>query len=355
MNTWNFEHARAWYDAQPWRVGCNFLPSTAINQLEMFQEDTYDPETIDRELGWAEQIGFTTLRVYLHDLVWSEDQKGCTERIHDFLAIAARHGMVITCVLFDDCHRPDPRPGIQPLPVYGVHNSGWMQSPGKTRVMQYHDGTISHREKMRLENYVTGVISTFAHDERILLWDIYNEAGQNGYEDASYPLLRSAWQWAQSVRPSQPLTACIDGTVGEKNRAFNAEMSDVITFHCYDGATLEACIQQHQNMYNGRPAICTEYMAREYGTTFQHSLPLFKRYGVSCYNWGLVAGKSQTHFNWKSIEKLEERRHAKAFVHHLDDIPEPPLWFHDIFRRDGTPYDSEETACIRRITRADVA
>ena len=134
MNRWTVNQANEWYEAQPWLVGCNFLPSIAINQLEMSQVDTYDPETINRELGWAEELGFNTVRVFLHDLVWSYDMEGFAALIDDFLGIAKRHGMKVLFVLFDDCHRPDPQPGPQPLPVRGVHNSGWTQSPGrKTR------------------------------------------------------------------------------------------------------------------------------------------------------------------------------------------------------------------------------
>lgn len=44
-----------WEDC--WYFGANFIPSTAINQLEMWQKETFDPTTIDRELGFARKIG----------------------------------------------------------------------------------------------------------------------------------------------------------------------------------------------------------------------------------------------------------------------------------------------------------
>ncbi|MFC1672258.1 hypothetical protein ACFL01_03890, partial [Planctomycetota bacterium] len=191
---------------------------------------------------------------------------------------------------------------------------------------------------------VHGILGRFADDVRVLMWDVYNEPCNN---DKSNELLQATWQWAQETRPSQPLTACIEGSAGEKNLATNAAQSDVITFHCYGGEQLEKTIVQHEAAHSGRPVICTEYMSRELGTTFQHSLPIFKTHRVGCCNWGLVAGKSQTHFNWKTVERLEELRQQEAFLHPGDPIPEPPLWFHDIFRIDGTPFDRAEVDFIR--------
>ena len=100
----------------------------------------------------------------------------------------------------------------------------------------------------------------------------------------------------------------------------------------------------------GRPLICTEYMAREFGTTFQFSLPLFKDFKVGCYNWGLVAGKSQTHFGWATILDLHKKKENGEFIEKGDSIPEPEIWFHDILREDGSPYDEEEVAFIKKIT-----
>jgi len=254
--------------------------------------------------------------------------------------------MKILMVFFDDCHRPSPELGIQPLPVAGVHNAGWQQSPGQKIALQFHDGTVSEEERTRLRDYVQQVLKRFTGDERILMWDVYNEAGN---DDKSNELLTEVWSWAKEVKPSQPLTACLDGTFGEKNVALNARESDIITFHRYEGDRLEEQILKHKENHSGRPIICTEYMAREMGTTFQHSLPIFKKHGVGCYNWGFVAGKSQTHFNWGTVDKLEELKEQGALLQPGDAIPEPPLWFHDIYRIDGTPFDEAEIACIKQI------
>src|SRR6476619_2930848 len=88
---WTTEQANAWYAKQPWFAGCNYAPSTAINQLEMWQAETFDPKTIDRELTWAEDLGFNSIRVFLHHLVWQQDPKAYIKRIDQFLRIANKH------------------------------------------------------------------------------------------------------------------------------------------------------------------------------------------------------------------------------------------------------------------------
>lgn len=323
---WTPEKAQAWYSKQGWLVGANFLPSTAINQLEMWQAETFDTATINRELGWAAAIGMNVMRVYLHDLAWKADAAGFKRRIDLFLSIAAKQKIKILFCLFDDCWNPDATIGKQPAPRPGVHNSGWVRSPNRT----------VHNDSSQwdyLENYVKDILHTFQNDSRIVLWDLYNEPGNSGYHLSSLPLLKKIFEWAWSVRPSQPLTAGI----WYENKTFNEfqlASSDVITFHNYNNAeSLEKQIQELQQF--GRPLICTEYMARTRGSRFQTHLPVFKKYGVAAINWGLVAGKSNTIYPWDTP---------------VPDGSEPPIWFHDIFRKDGTAYDPEEITVIKNLT-----
>ena len=347
MTQWSEEKANSWYQDQPWLVGCNFLPSSAINQLEMFQAETFDLDILNKEIGWAKDLGFNSLRVYLHDLLWDEPNN-LFNKLDAFLDICTLHSIRPILVLFDDCHRPFPKKGQQPLPVTGVHNSGWKQSPGMALVHAIHDETISKEELLRLEGFVKGILEKYKTDERILMWDLYNEPGQFGVGEKSLTLLKLTWEWAQSIRPSQPLTACMDGSVGEKIIELNAKNSDVITFHAYESHKLEETIVKLQKI--GRPVICTEYMAREFGTTFQFSMPIFKNKSVGCYNWGLVAGKSQTHFGWATILDLHKKKENGDILQEGEIIPEPEIWFHDILRADGSPYDEEEVTFIKKIT-----
>ena len=323
---WTKEKANSWYKQLPWFVGANFLPSTAINQLEMWQADTYDPVTIDRELGWAAGIGMNVMRVYLHDLAWKADAAGFKKRMNKFLTIAAHHKIKILFTIFDDCWNPDAAIGKQPDPKPGIHNSGWVRSPNKAI---HNDST----QWDYLELYVKDILTTFKNDKRILLWDLYNEPGNSDYELTSLPLLKKVFEWAWSVRPSQPLSVGI----WYNNKVlsdFQATYSDVITFHNYGNTeALEKQIKELKK--HGKPVICTEYMARTRDSKFQTHLPIFKKHKVAAINWGLVAGKSNTIFQWSTP---------------IPDGSEPEIWFHDVFRKDGTPYDKAEIDVIKKLT-----
>ena len=345
---WTEKQSNTWYSRQPWLVGCNFLPSSAINQLEMFQEDTFDQKTIERELDWAKDLGFNSLRVYLHDLLWSEKEK-FKKTFEKFLNICNEREIKPIVVLFDDCHRPYPKIGKQPIPVRGVHNSGWKQSPGMKLVNQVVEDEIDAKELNRLKEFIQGILLDYSADERILMWDIYNEPGQFGLGDKSLGLLQLCWEWAHEIRPSQPLTSCLDGAIGDGILKLNGENSDVITFHTYEAEKLDPTIQRLKEFK--RPIMCTEYMAREFGTTFEFSLPIFKKENIGCYNWGLVAGKSQTHFGWSTILELQKRKKNGDFLNDLDEIPEPEEWFHDIFRKDGSPFKEAEITFIKQILK----
>jgi hypothetical protein len=325
MTRWSRNEAFTWYNRQPWLVGCNFIPSTAINQLEMFQKETFDPQTIERELGWAAQLGYNVIRVYLHDLLWQEKEEHICGRLDHFLEIAAKHGLRTMFVLFDDCWNANPALGKQPEPVPGVHNSGWMQSPGVN--------TVNNPNQWdRLEGYITGVVKAFREDERVMLWDLYNEPGNNKQGAASLPLLQRAFAWARQASPSQPITAGLWFNNTELNE-FQLTHSDVITFHNYnDAANLEQQIQDLTGF--DRPLICTEWMRRPISTIATH-LKIFQRARVGCLHWGLVAGKTQTIYPWGSVE----------------GSPEPEIWFHDLFKPDGTPFDEAEIEMIHACTQ----
>ena len=325
---WSQERAWEWYNGHRWLVGCNFSPSTAINQLEMWQADTFDPVTIERELGWAGDLGFNTVRVYLHDLLWEDDPAGFIERINRFLEISSGKGIKPMFVFFDDCWNSTFKTGRQPGPIPGVHNSGWVQSPGSSKVLD--PSTWGP-----LEDYVKGILNAFGDDDRILLWDLYNEPGNNDLEKKSLGLLKEIFRWARDAGPSQPISVGVWFDNDELND-FQLSNSDIITFHDYHDAThLEE--QIHRLKEHGRPLICTEYMARTNGSFFRTSLPVLKRENVGCINWGLVDGKTQTKYPWGSKEGSAE----------------PELWFHEIFCGDGTPYLQDEVDLIQKLISSE--
>ena len=341
---WSEEKANAWYAQQPWLVGANYIPSDAINELEMFQAATFNPALNDKELGLAESIGMNTARVFLQDQLWQQDPEGFKQRLDTFLSIAARHHIKPLLVLFDSCWETNPHLGPQHPPIPGVHNSGWVQSPGKERL-------LNRADEPQLEAYVKGVVGAFANDDRILGWDIWNEPDNKGGDlEKDEPakvkrvdeLLPKAFAWARSANPSQPLTSGVwvgnwsDPARESATTRIQLAESDVISFHNYGWPEeFEAKIKELEPYH--RPVICTEYMARGAGSTFDNSLPIAKKYHVAAINWGLVAGKTQTYFPWDSWQK--------PYV-----LEPPTVWFHEVFRQDDTPYRQHEVDLIRELT-----
>jgi len=343
---WTEQKANEWYAKQPWLIGSNYIPRSAINELEMWQEATFNPEQIDQELGWAESLGMNTMRVFLHDLLWQQDADGFKKRIDEFLTIAAKHRIRPVFVLFDSCWDPLPHPGPQHSPIPGVHNSGWVQSPGAVALGDA-------KQYPRLKAYVQGVVGAFAKDDRILAWDIWNEPGNRNM--GSYAkeelkdktarvlvLLPQTFEWAREVNPTQPLTSgvcCVDQApdgshLGEIEQIQLRE-SDIVTFHNYSWPEYFKREVGWLKKYN-RPVICTEFMARSVGSTFDTILPIAKEEKVGAINWGFVVGRTQTNLPWESWQ-------------HPYILEPPPVWFHEVLHPDGKPYREGEAELIRQL------
>lgn len=328
-NKWSIEKANEWHTRQGWIAGCNFIPSNAINQLEMWQAETFDPETIDRELSWAEELGFNAMRVYLHSIVWQNDPDGFKNRINDYLTISAKHNIKTIFVFFDDCWNPEAQKGKQPEPKTGVHNSGWVHDP----IVSMRADTAKLYKEM--EMYIKDVLNRFKDDERVLMWDLYNEPGNAGQLNNSLPLLKKAFEWARSVNPSQPLTVGVWNLNLEELNKYQIENSDIISYHYYHNLERHYDWIHFLKLY-GRPLICTEWMARRFGSTFEKVMPMLKEQQVGAISWGFVAGKTNTIFAWDDPRP---------------DGKEPELWFHDILRKDGSPYSTEEIKTIKTLTK----
>lgn len=340
---WSTEKANAWYAKQGRIIGSNYVPFNAINQLEMFQAETFDSATIDKELAMAEDLGMNTMRVFMHDLLWKQDAAAFKKRLDTFLSICAKHKIRPMLVFFDSVWDPNPVLGKQKDPTPGVHNSGWVQSPGAAILT---DST----KWGELENYVVDIVTTFKDDDRILAWDMVNEPDNPVTQYPPTPdkaalgfkLARESFGWARKVNPSQPITSAPwrddwsnPEQMGDMNK-WLFENSDIITFHNYSDSTdFKTRVEQLQR-YN-RPLICTEYLARSVESKFQTILPVAKRYNVGLINWGFVSGKTNTKYPWSSWQTP------------FSKDPEP--WHHEIFREDGAPYDPAEIKVIKEFTK----
>jgi beta-galactosidase/beta-glucuronidase len=320
---WSTEKANEWYKEHAPILGCNFLPSTAGNDVEMWQSSSIDFDTMDKELGLLKQFGINSVRVFLNYVVWEAEADKLKANFRKFLDLCEKHQISVMPIIFDRCNFSNLEAtfGKQPDPTPGVHNSLWVSSPPQKMMNK-------PEFDEQLKAYLQDIVKTFQDDRRIIIWDLYNEPEQSSQ---THPLMEKAFIWAREVAPLQPLT------VGPWSGDFNdpiakreMELSDIVSFHAYDNREgVERKIALCS--FYGRPLVCTEWLHRQGGNTPQTILPLFKEYNVGCYNWGSVAGKTQTYFHWES----------------KPNTPEPEIWQHDLFRRDGTPYQEQEIKAFR--------
>ncbi len=355
MTRWTQSDANRWRSTRPWICGFNFLPSTAVNFLEMWHPDRFDRTTIERELGWAGEIGFNAIRVNLHALVWEHDAEGLQAQLDWLMGVADRNGIVTVPCFFDDCGFGGVEPvyGPQPDPVPGVHNSRAVASPGR----------LALQDRTRwsaYESYVRGLVSAFRDDTRILFWDLYNEPGNRmiftaggaqehapDFSSDSLALMRACFGWARDENPEQPLTvgAWTTPLPGSSDAPYQTDIdraaldrSDIITFHAYWDAPHVGRFIDHLAV-QGRPMFCTEWMARPIGSRIGDQLELFNSRGVGCFQWGLVKGRTQTHLPWPA--ELVEAHGGQV---------DRSIWFHDLLEPDGTPYRADEIRLISDLT-----
>lgn len=333
---WTESEINEWYSAQGWCAGCNYVPSNKVNQIDMWQEESYDHEIMDKELGWAQEIGFNVIRVFLHDMAYYADKEGFKARLDDFLSICQSHGQKAIITFFTNGGQQyNRRLGKQPEAIPGTHNKLWARTPG-------FDWARNPERNDSLKNYVQDVISTFAQDDRIFCWYLYNEPWNVSIYQVNddrhvdpYPLLTAVFRWARECGPTQPLTACMYENFSPSN-AFIGENADILTFHSYKDSTDVNEWLRKLEFYH-RPIMCGEYMGRP-SSTFQEIMPILKRHNVVAVNFGLVAGKPGYFWPWGSPAIGP------------NDKQYPDVWFHDIFWPDGKPYSEEEIALIKSLT-----
>lgn len=357
MQRWSAAEARDWWAETPWVCGINYLPSTAVNFLEMWHPDGYDRATIDRELGWAGDIGYNAIRTNPQFLAWRHDRDGLLARLDEVVGLAATHGLRTVPVLFDDCGFGglEPAWGRQPNPVPGVHNSRAVASPGRAAVQD-------RAAWPEYEAYVRDLVGAFARDPRILFWDLYNEPGNRmvfgpdgfrlhapDFTADSIALMRDAFGWARAMGPAQPLTVAAWATPPPGSDAAPYQtpadllalaLSDIVTFHAYWDTAHVAAFADHLAA-EGRPMLSTEWMARAVDSRIADQLPFYRERGIGCFQWGFVRGRTQTHLPWPA-----------ALVAAHGGTADRSVWFHDLLDPDGTPYDPAEIACLRRVTGA---
>ncbi|MCK9221241.1 MAG: hypothetical protein M0Q40_01230 [Limnochordia bacterium] len=348
---WSREKAWDWYQSRPWIVGCNFIPSTCINVVEIWQEYNFDEviRVIERELAIAAATGINSVRMVLPFFVWKYQRDGFKTRMEQFLVLAHRQNISMLPVFFDDCgcgpkeSFREPRFGPQPAPWPGSHGGG---RPASREVQGAPWHLFDDQANWGvLEDFVKDMVGTFGQDERILAWDIWNEPGNSGRRSASKEAMEAVFGWAREMRPIQPLTAGPWEFYGDyfqqhqpgylseiEERA--VELSDIFSFHFYGDLVHTKLLIDAFRVYD-RPMLITEWLHRPFGNLVETHLPLFGKERIGCFHWGLVNGKTQTHEPWDWIRGMD-----------LDFS----LWQHDLYLGDGTPYRVEEIHLFQQLT-----
>jgi len=327
---WSVQRAQEWNNRQPWFCGFNYIPAYAINYTAMWDKSTFDALAIDRELTLAEKSGMNVLRAVLQFAVYEDDPAYFLKTLDVFMDICKRHQIKFMPALFDDCVfgiTHDPKTGKQPEPLIGWYAWAWSPSPG-------HSLVIDEKAHARIEKYVSAVIGRFKDDQRIALWDLYNEPTNGGLGSASFPLLKKVIAWSRAINPSQPLTV---GIWNHDKRLNDIAMaaSDIISFHNYGNREiLQNQIAELKEFR--RPLICTEWMNRPAGSLISTNLPVFFDEKAGCMLWGLVNGKTQTDLPWG----------------HRPGDPVSAIWQHDLYHSDFTAYDPAEIDLITKLVAA---
>lgn len=354
---WPKEKAWEWYNAQPWIRGCNYMPASAANRVDQWQELGSEARfaEVERELALAEKIGFNTLRIVVEHQgfgVWLAEHDGFMARFERMLSIMQKHGLRAIVVLGNDCSRPKelwklPKPGVQHYDI-GYH--------GGRRVTQHGSNpnavgfTPLDDPELRPKFYAmcTELMTKYRDDDRILFWNLWNEPGNNNRSRLTMKDMRELFEIAWKIDPKQPLAADIwTANAGNKGEGYHpveklaGELSDIVSFHLYANYNAQKSTITALRARWGRPMINTEWLARIVGDELRTSYPAFAQERVGAVNWGFVAGKYQTYEPYEPMWKnLFEYRNPNALV---------TRWYHDLFRPSHHPYDPEEIAIVRHV------
>lgn len=345
---WSKAKANDWYANMPWMRGCNYMPPECANRIDMWQSLNFERNLQSMELDFAlmQTIGFNSIRVILEFIVWDQEHDTFMANFERFLALAAKYDIMVMVCFANDCDRlrynyPPKKLGPQTYDI-GYHGG---KKPLEENLsgfpFRYYPELDDPETAERFYAMVREIISRYAADPRICVWDLYNEPGIYGF-DNSLPHVERIFEEARKVETIQPVTACIWWNIVDQTQVRALELSDVVSYHSY--RDYESNIDEIAELRQyGRPLLLTEWLDRNHGNTIQQLFPIFYLEKISCWNWGFTAGAYQTYEpgNYRfTMIKLGER---------CTDGFDYTKWMHDLFRA-GTrhPYDPNEIAIIMK-------
>ena len=355
MEKWSKEKAWEWYNSRPWMRGFNFVPSDCSGWVEMWQEYNHAEkvETIRRELALAKQIGFNVIRQFLAFDVWLYQRESFLKNVEEFLSIAAENDIGVLFVLISDGGRPKKKPDFGEINAGVFHGSFAVNARMIPGIFPCTDAPapapaapaappaplyspVDEPELAeKFYQYVDDLASRYAKDERVIVWNIWNEPGNSNRGTLSVPHMKKAFEIFRSYDPIQPL--CTDvwrmpkSNILTEEETIAIELSDIISYHDYGSLDHSVRVIEFLRQY-GRPMLNTEWLHRiQYNNVATH-LPLYYNNNIGIFNWGFVNGKFRGNEPWEGCW----RRYAKG--EKLDIYK----WQHDLLRPNYRPYDPEE-------------
>ena len=354
MTRWSCERAWAWYNARPWLRGCNYMSADCANRIDQWQSHGWEERfrTTEEELKLMQQTGFNTVRLIVEYAVWKEEHDFFLAHFDRYLDLCAKYGISCMITLANDCMPPKGEGWC--MPYLGEQKYDWGYHGGRKRSQHslLHTGPAPHYyldDAESREDYfamVRELVTLHKNDERICIWDVYNEPGHSRRAGLALPLLKRMFEEVRACDPSQPLTAGVwhfeftdDAILVNDVERYALENSDLISYHFYRD------YERHVRLIKwlkeqGRPILNTEWLGRCLHNDIFSLIPLFYLEKIGCYNWGFVAGKYQTYEPWEGTWQ----RYANGTETDVDFTK----WFHDLYRPNLRPYDPKEIDLIQR-------
>jgi len=261
--------------------GANYVPSYARNSLEIWAK--YDPEVVERELGYAAELGLDGVRTFIHSEPFLERPDDAVGAVKDFTRCCAEKKLAFMPVLLDGCHIMSGSrllwPGNPPPDKAG--EEGWPE----------------------LEKYINLILPVLRDSESVAVYDVINEPRVGARPDFD-KLTRHFSALVKDLDPDRPVT------IGAINRGeMNSVMDvvDVASVHSYmssdvllheelrtchretEAAGKELILSEWGNAVYHIPMAVTDEQQLRY---YERALPVVMQSGAGWFLWELMVGNS---------------------------------------------------------------
>ena len=210
-NKWSKERIWNWYNSRPWIRGCNYMSADCANRIDQWQEYGFEErfKTTEEEFKLLKETGFNSIRIIIEFLVWKEEHDSFLKRFDRYLDLCEKYGITCMVVLANDCMRPKGLEintlGEQKYDL-GYHGGRKLSQHGNLGGMGHHYLDEEENRPLYLK-MIEEMVTRYKDDERIIIWNVYNEVGNSKRTEVTLPNLKEIFEIIRKINPSQPLTA----------------------------------------------------------------------------------------------------------------------------------------------------